>query len=315
MTPSKTKLGKFIRVRRLELNLRQVPLSKLIGVGGNNIGMIETGKRKYLNDSQLVRLAKALQCDVEELRKRMPVKHIAQPNTELGKLIRSRREELGLTLKGFAKKMRMTPQQAKRLEVKKSPQITYYSLVTKLAKVLNLEPSALIRFVRGARKSTASELGLLIRNRRKELVMSISQLAGKLDVSRQYVNRVEFGQCSLSENDDMIERLAKVLKLDVNNLQAVRPIRKRMDTVNPLGEFLAAKRLELRLTQREIAERVDIHCNAVSRIERGWFHPNPNLLDKLAKVLDCQVPPELIPPPREHGNSHKPRGSGTRTFQ
>lgn len=306
MTPSKTELGSFIRARRLELDLRQVPLAKQAGLRQELVSMFEIGKRKYLNDLQLVRLAKALQCDPEELRKRMPVKHTAQPTTELGKLIRSRREELGLSFSTFAKKLGITPQQAKALEVRKSPTIRY-KLVKPLVSVLELDPSNLAKFAGITRKQSKSELGQLVRTRRKELGMSIGVLAEKLDVSKQFVNQIEFGQCRLSENDEMIAQLAQILELNVNELEAVRPTRRRkqMDNTNPLGKFLAAKRLEFRLSQSEVAERGEIQNSVVSGIETGRLRPSPNLLDKFAKALNCQIPPELIPPPRDHSNGRK----------
>ena len=125
MTPSKTEFGSFIRARRIELNIRQILLAQEIGLSQYLISMIEIGKRKYLNNDQLEQLAKALQCDIEELRKRMPTRRLTQPITELGKLIRSRREELGLSLQEFAKKMEIDPQKAKRMEVRRSTTIRY----------------------------------------------------------------------------------------------------------------------------------------------------------------------------------------------
>lgn len=301
MVPSRTELGSFIRARRLELDLRQVPLAKQAKVAPSLITMIEVGVRRYLKDQQLERLAKTLQCDVEELRKRMPVKRIAQPKTELGKLIRSRREELGLSLPAFAKKMGMTPQQAKHLEVKKNPGICY-GLSKPLASALELDPSVIAQFAGNIRKQTNSKLGQLIRARRKELGMSLNVLAEKLNVSRQFVNQIEFGQNCLSESDERIEQLAQVLEVDVNELQAVRPLRrqKQMDRT-PLGEFLATKRLELRLTQREVGKRAGIQYSTVSCVETGRFYPSPNLLVRLAKALRCEIPAELVPELRSRG--------------
>src|SRR3989344_8691529 len=175
MTPSRTKFGSFIRTRRLALDIRQVQLAKKAGLVQTMVSLIEVGRRKHLNDRQLERLAKALQCDTEELRKRMPVKHIAQPTTKLGKLIRSRREELSLSLSAFAKKMKMTLERAEYLEVRKSPSIRY-RLVKPLATVLDLDPSVLSKFAGKTQKETVSELGRLIRSRRKELGMSIGIL-------------------------------------------------------------------------------------------------------------------------------------------
>lgn len=217
MTPTTSEFGGFIRDRRLELNLGQVLLAKKTGLTQNLVSMIEIGERKYLNDRQLERFAKALQRDVEELRKRMPVKRVAQPTTELGKLIRLRREELGMNIGVFAQKLKMTPKRAKRLEIRKNPSIRY-DFVKPLAAVLDLDLSVLGKFAGTTRKETKSKLGQLVRTRRKELAMRIEDLAQKLGVSRQFVNQIEFGHCRLSNNGQMIAKLAQVLNLDVNKL-------------------------------------------------------------------------------------------------
>lgn len=293
MTPSKTELGKFIRARRLELNLRQIPLAELAGLAQSFLSGLEIGTRKYLNGKQLISLAKALQVQVEELRKLTPVKPGSEPITELGKLIRSRREELGLSILAFANKLGITPQQAKKLEMK-NPTLRY-ALVKPLASALKLDVSILVKFVGTTRKESKSKLGQLIRTRRKELGISTASLAEKLGVSPQFVNQIEFGQCRLSENDEMIVRLAQILELDVNKLKAVRPTRrlKKVDTRNPLSEFLSSKRLELRLTQHEIASRAKISKGAVCKFELGLLCPSSVTLDKLAKALGCEVPQYL----------------------
>lgn len=305
MTPSKTELGSFIRARRIELGLRQVHIAEEVGIPQNIISGVEIGKRKYFNEDVLVKLSFVLKCDAEELRKRMPVKPKAEVQTELGKLIHSRREELGMTLDQFAKKMKMTPQRAKRLEVRKSPYFRY-NLLNPLAKVLNLDPAVLSKFVGTTQKETKSELGQLVRSRRKELGLSVRGLAQKMDTSGQYVNQIEFGQARLSD-DDTIVRLAQALELDAGKLEAVRPERrlKTKNTSSVLGGFLASKRLELHLTQREVAERAEIRTQYVSAYETGRLQPSVKVLDMLAKALNCEIPPEMIPPPHirkyEHG--------------
>jgi transcriptional regulator with XRE-family HTH domain len=304
MTPSKTELGSYIRARRIELDIRQVPLAQKAGLAPAGVSMIEVGTRKYLNDLQLERLAKVLQCDPEELRKRMPIKLIAPPKTELGELIRSRREELSLSHKDLAKRMEITLKQAWSMEARKSPTIRYGSLKP-LAKALELEPSVLVPFVgRTNGKESKSELGNLVRNRRRELGMSTRQLADKLDVSEQFISQIELGQCRLSEGDERIAKLAHVLELDATKLEAVRPKRKlkqmpaQMANANPLGGFLAAKRLELHLTQKEVGERIGLSSTVISYIERGKRYPRSSTLERVAKALDCQIPPELISSPK-----------------
>lgn len=161
MTTSKTELGNFIRTCRLKLDLRQASLAKRVGLKQNVLSNLEIGTKKYLKDYHLQKLAKALRCDPEELRKRMPKKHGVEPTTELGKLIRSRREELGLTLGDLAKKMHITLQQAWKMEIH-NPRIRH-TTGKLLARALNLDPSALAAFVGSKQKPTVSELGRLIR--------------------------------------------------------------------------------------------------------------------------------------------------------
>lgn len=300
MTPSKTKLGSFIRARRLKLDLRQISLAKQAGVGQTLVSVIEVGTKKHLNNQQLERFAKALQCDPEELRKRMPVKHTAKPTTELGKLIRSRRKELGLTLADFAKRMGITLQRARRLEIRKSPRIRY-GLIKLLASTLNLDLSAFAQFVGTTRKQTTSKLGQLVRTRRKELGMSIRELAKKLHVSYQFVSQIELGQCSLSKSDDMIKRLAQVLKLDVNKLKAVRPAKRQNQRETALGKFVTTRRLELRLTQAQVAQRAQTAHAVVSKLERGIYHLGSLMAERISKALDCGIPADLIPSPKPRG--------------
>jgi len=309
MTPCKTELGSFIRARRLELDLRQVPLAKKCGFTQTVVSQLEIGERKYLNERQLNKLAKVLRVDPEELRKRMPVKPGSQPRTELGRLIRSRREELGFSLSALAKKLKMTTRQAKRLEVNRRTSIRY-ELIQPLAKALDLEISSLTRFTRTVLKPCKRELGRLVRTRRLELGMSANELAEKLDVSKSLVSLIELGQLGLSKDDGRIAQLAQALELDIDKLEALRPARRRKprDNADPLGEFLATKRFELRLTQQEVAQRAGIKAQVVCHVETGRTHPDPDLLDKLAKALNCEVPREFFPPPPYYsGGCNEPR--------
>jgi len=306
MTPSKTEFGSFIRARRIELNIRQILLAQEIGLSQYLISMIEIGKRKYLNNDQLEQLAKALQCDIEELRKRMPTRRLTQPITELGKLIRSRREELGLSLQEFAKKMEIDPQKAKRMEVRRSTTIRYASLKP-LADALELDSSTLSRFVGTTRRETKSELGQLIRTRRKELGMSIKRLAKKLNVSQQFINQIEFGKCNLSKGDETIVKIAQALELDVNKLKAVRPEKKRKqlgklmtERVTPLGKFITTRRLELQLSQADVARSANSHTSLVSNLERGVCRPGDCTLKRISEALECEIPAELVPLRRQH---------------
>lgn len=313
MVSSSTELGSFIRARRLELGLRQTVLNGMIpGAGGTNqlISRIEIGKRKFLNPDQLAAIANALQVDVNELRERMPTKHIAQAQTELGKFICSRREELGLSLEALAERMRITYKKAKALEISKSSTIRY-KRAQLLAKALEIDLSVLGPFMGYARKDTGSNLGQLVRTRRKELGMSAAALAEKLDVTYQYVSYIESGRCHMSESDERVTQLARVLKLEIGQLKSVRLKRRiyRIRTATPLGKFLVEERVRLGLSQKEAAQRIGISSTIISRLEKRERRPNLQLLNKITEALGIQIPPELIPvpmrDPRDHNKTHE----------
>ena len=52
MTPSSTKLGKFLRSRRLKLKLGQVEVARLMGIEQQKYSGIETGGKKYFRKEE-----------------------------------------------------------------------------------------------------------------------------------------------------------------------------------------------------------------------------------------------------------------------
>jgi transcriptional regulator with XRE-family HTH domain len=57
------------------------------------------------------------------------------------------------------------------------------------------------------------------------------------------------------------------------------------------GEALQRVRIELGLTQKEVAEKAGIHPNTVARLERGKMEPSWQLVLAIAKALQvtCEV--------------------------
>ena len=56
--------------------------------------------------------------------------------------------------------------------------------------------------------------------------------------------------------------------------------------VKSFGEFLKSKRLERKLTQKELANLLFVSESAVSKWERNIAHPDISLLPKLSTILD-----------------------------
>jgi hypothetical protein len=86
--------------------------------------------------------------------------------TKLGNYIRTSRLDLNLTQVS----MKIAAQQARRMEIRRSPSVCCGSLQT-LASALELNPAVLAPFVGPTRKESKSELGNLVRVLRKELGM------------------------------------------------------------------------------------------------------------------------------------------------
>ncbi|QLI80264.1 helix-turn-helix transcriptional regulator [Chitinibacter fontanus] len=56
-----------------------------------------------------------------------------------------------------------------------------------------------------------------------------------------------------------------------------------------LGDKLARRRLHLQLTQAQIAERLDVNTETISRFERGATLPSLQTLDRLANALNTDL--------------------------
>lgn len=55
------------------------------------------------------------------------------------------------------------------------------------------------------------------------------------------------------------------------------------------GEFVCRKRKEKNMTQKDIAEKLYVSIQAVSKWERGQSLPDISLLMPLAKLLDVKI--------------------------
>jgi len=72
-----------------------------------------------------------------------------------------------------------------------------------------------------------------------------------------------------------------------------------MKTKNPtphaqgIGKAIAQQRVACGLTQEDMAEKLNIGLEAVSRLERGLVSPNVDRLFELAEIFNCPVT-ELI---------------------
>ena len=58
---------------------------------------------------------------------------------------------------------------------------------------------------------------------------------------------------------------------------------------NKFGRFVAERRKELKMTQKELATKIHVTDKAVSKWERGLGFPNINTIEDLANALDVSI--------------------------
>ena len=225
LMPSKTRLGQFTRNRRLELGLSQNRLAELAGISQAEISRAERGNKKNSKPrkSTLKNLAKALGCELARLENMAPKKPAGRPKTELGRLIQSRLQTLGLTPGDLQKKLGVADNCIPNWIAGRSLSISY-KLLRPLAGALKLELADLSEFALKRNKPAETAFGRMVRRRRQERGWSASVLAGKVGITRAGVSCIERkGICSKK----LAKKLAEKLGLDPAALLALKPARKK----------------------------------------------------------------------------------------
>lgn len=223
LTPSKTKLGRFIRTRRLKLGLSQVQLAKSAGANQTGISALETGKTKRPKEKLMRNLAEALKCELAELKKFVPKKLADEPTTELGKLIKSRLQALGLTPDDLTEMLEVSENCVNDWLTGQSLSISY-KLLKPLAKALKLKPADLSEFALKKNKPAKTAFGQMIRQRRQERGWSGPVLAEKVGITCAGISLIERkGVCS----NKLAKKLARKLGLNPADLLVLKPERKK----------------------------------------------------------------------------------------
>ena len=56
-----------------------------------------------------------------------------------------------------------------------------------------------------------------------------------------------------------------------------------------LGYSIKKRRLDLELSQKQLADKIGIDQSDLSKIEKGLFNPTVKMIDRIAKGLDCKL--------------------------
>ena len=151
---------------------------------------------------------------------------------------------------------------------------------------------ALERFLSES-EAQESTIGRFLRSKRFELGLTQKEVAARAGISQQALSNIEIGL--RLPRSDTIERLEKVIgEIPAHLISYPQPRNKGVPffskkRTNALGKFVTKRRLELHLTQEQVAERLGVCRVVVARIETGTYKYVKNLLERLATALKCEL--------------------------
>ena len=131
-------------------------------------------------------------------------------NIEIGKRIKQRREELGMTQEELGKELGLNKSTIQRYETGKIAKIKL-PVIHAIAKQLRVNPEWLV--LKTDERCMIMTVGDIICSRRKELGLTLEDVGNAIGVSKSTVKKWENGYIT-NMRKDKIEPLAKVLKID-----------------------------------------------------------------------------------------------------
>ena len=163
-------------------------------------------------------------------------------------------------------------------------------VLQKLVKVLGIDTPVLGVFLKDrSREDAKGDLGIFIRTQRRKLGLSSRMLARKVGKTRAWMSYVELGVISLVESDDMITKLSRVLKVEREVLASLQPKKRKLKskivTEGTLAELLFCTRMDLGITQREMAQQIGVSNTTVSCIENEDECISVHMLNKVRHAL------------------------------
>lgn len=86
----------------------------------------------------------------------------------------------------------------------------------------------------------------------------------------------------------------KQLKTQLLKNKEVKKAYDALESEFVLIENLIQKRIEIGLTQKQVAEKVGTRQSAISRLESGTYNPTLNFLQKIADALGTRLQVTLV---------------------
>lgn len=128
--------------------------------------------------------------------------------------------------------------------------------------------------------------GWLIHSNRIKLDLSMKELGGLVGVSKQAICNWEHVINWLV--DDNLDKLAKILKLDIDELRSLKPKRKLKQKpveIYTWGGFLMVERLKRNLSIKQLTKDAGVKTGAVFRLEHGLYKKGSKALCRVVEQL------------------------------
>ncbi len=133
-------------------------------------------------------------------------------------------------------------------------------------------------------------IGDNIKTKRKQLGMTLEELANKVGVSRQTIFRYETGQINIPS--DKIEKIANALECSpayIMGWEKEEPSPDRTIHAEPLKNNIKKLRISNGVTQKSLANYLNVEQDTLANWEQGKFDVDNTSLQKIADYFHCSV--------------------------
>ena len=137
------------------------------------------------------------------------------------------------------------------------------------------------------RLTAGQMLGKVLRERREEIEMTQKSMAARANISAAYLSLIEAGKRSLMYSKDLLRVFESILRLEENALDVyLPPLPQPKQRETKIGRILTERRLDKRLTLKEVGDLINATASAVVHYELGSVIPSQETLEILGKVLE-----------------------------